>query len=38
MKPLQNYINKVIEGDCLSVMKGIPNESVDMILADLPIA
>lgn len=36
MKPLQNYINKVIEGDCLSVMKGIPNESVDMILADLP--
>jgi len=36
LKPLQNYINKVIQGDCLEVMKGIPNESVDMILADLP--
>jgi DNA modification methylase len=24
-------------GDCLQVMKGIPDKSVDMILADLPI-
>jgi len=28
--------NSVIQGDCLEVMKGIPNKSVDMILADLP--
>jgi site-specific DNA-methyltransferase (adenine-specific) len=28
--------NKVIQGDCLEVMKGIPDKSVDMILADLP--
>ena len=33
---MDNYINKVIQGDCLEVMKGIPDKSVDMILADLP--
>lgn len=33
-----NYLsmNKVIQGDCLEVMKQIPDKSVDMILADLP--
>jgi site-specific DNA-methyltransferase (adenine-specific) len=30
------YKNKVICGDCLEVMKEIPDKSVDMILADLP--
>ena len=30
-------INEVIQGDCLEVMKGIPDKSVDMILCDLPI-
>lgn len=29
-------INKVIQGDCLEVMKDIPDKSVDMILCDLP--
>jgi len=29
-------VNKVYQGDCLSIMKDIPNKSVDMILADLP--
>ena len=29
-------INKVIQGDCLEVMKDIPDKSIDMILADLP--
>jgi site-specific DNA-methyltransferase (adenine-specific) len=28
--------NKVIQGDCLEVMKDIPDKSVDMILCDLP--
>lgn len=28
--------NKVINGDCLEVMKDIPNGSIDMILCDLP--
>jgi site-specific DNA-methyltransferase (adenine-specific) len=29
-------MNKVIQGDCLEVMKDIPDKSVDMILCDLP--
>ena len=28
--------NSVNQGDCLELMNGIPNKSVDMILADLP--
>lgn len=31
-----NFIDKVIEGDCLQVLPRIPEESVDMILCDLP--
>jgi len=33
---MTNYLNKIIQGDCLEVMKGIPDKSVDMILCDLP--
>jgi len=29
-------MNKLIHGDCLEVMKNIPDGSVDMILCDLP--
>ena len=29
-------MNKIIHGDCLEVMKQIPDKSIDMILADLP--
>jgi site-specific DNA-methyltransferase (adenine-specific) len=36
MYEIKDIINKVIMGDCLEVMKGIPDKSVDMILADLP--
>lgn len=28
--------NTVIQGDCLEVMKDIPDKSIDMILCDLP--
>ena len=28
--------NTVIQGDCLEVMKSIPDKSIDMILCDLP--
>lgn len=28
--------NNIYQGDCLELMKGIPDNSVDMILADLP--
>ena len=36
MKDIKEFINKVIKGNCLKVMKDIPNKSVDMILCDLP--
>ena len=31
-----DYINKIICGDCLEVMKGIPDKSVDMVLTSPP--
>ena len=31
-------VNTIILGDCLIEMKNIPDKSIDMILADLPIA
>jgi site-specific DNA-methyltransferase (adenine-specific) len=31
-----NFTNKIIKGDCLKLMKKIPDKSVDMILCDLP--
>ena len=34
---MEQFKNKVIQGDCLEVMKDIPDGSVDMILADLCI-
>src|SRR5699024_8180498 len=33
---LSELINTITKGDCLEVMKRIPDDSVDMILADLP--
>ena len=30
------YINKIIQGDCIEVMKGIPDKSVDLIITDPP--
>ena len=34
--PLYPLINQVYEGDCLEYMGRMPNESIDMILCDLP--
>lgn len=33
---LEAYNNKVIQGDCLEVMKNFPDKSIDMVLCDLP--
>lgn len=33
---IEDFINKIIEGDCLEVLKKIPSKSIDMILCDLP--
>lgn len=35
-KSIQKYLNKVIQGDCLDVLKDFPSKSIDMILCDLP--
>jgi len=36
IESIQKFLNKVIKGDCLGVMKNFPDKSVDMILCDLP--
>lgn len=33
---MNNLINKVIQGDCLQVMKQIPDKSIDLVLTDPP--
>lgn len=33
---LDPYLNTVIEGDCLEVMTGFPDHSIDLVLCDLP--
>lgn len=35
LKP-QEYMNSLFEEDCLSLMKKLPDQSVDMVLCDLP--
>lgn len=35
-KSIKEFENKVIQGDCLDVMATMPDNSVDMILCDLP--
>ena len=32
----EDYIDKIICGDCLEVMKGIPDKAVDLVLTDPP--
>jgi DNA modification methylase len=38
MKPISEFINKVIQGDSLEILKEIPNESVDLVITDPPYA
>jgi DNA modification methylase len=33
---MEQFINKVIQGDCLEVMKDIPDKSIDMVLTSPP--
>lgn len=33
---MQRFVNKILKGDCLEIMQGIPDGSVDMVLCDLP--
>lgn len=36
MKYPNDFINKLIQGDCLDVMRDIPDKSVDLVLTDPP--
>ena len=36
MKPISEFENKLILGDCLEVMKEMPDKSVDLVLTDPP--
>jgi len=36
MSNINDYLNKVIEGNCLEIMRYIPDKSIDLILSDLP--
>ena len=36
MKMMDKYINQIICGDCLEIMKEIPDGSIDMVLTDPP--
>lgn len=33
---MDKYINQVIQGDCLEVMKGLPDKCVDLVVTDPP--
>jgi len=33
---LDKWLNQIIQGDCLEVMRELPDKSVDMILTDIP--
>jgi DNA modification methylase len=36
MKTIEEFKNKIIQGDCLEVMKELPDNSVDLVLTDPP--
>ena len=36
MKYPDDFINKVIQGDCLDIMRQIPDKSVDLVITDPP--
>ncbi len=33
---INNYLNRIIPGDCIEIMKGLPSSSIDLIFADPP--
>ncbi len=33
---IDDFINSIFEGDCLEIMKQLPDNSIDMVLCDLP--
>jgi site-specific DNA-methyltransferase (adenine-specific) len=35
-KTIRTFVNQVIQGDCLEVLKNLPDKSIHMVLCDLP--
>ena len=33
---MEKYLNQILTGDCIEVMRGIPDASVDAVFADAP--
>ena len=33
---MEKYLNRILTGDCVDVMRGIPDASVDAVFADAP--
>lgn len=36
MKPIDPFINQIIQGDCVTVMRSLPDASVDLVVTDPP--
>jgi len=36
MKQIQDYLNKIIQGDCRKIMLDMPKESVDLVIFSPP--
>src|SRR5205814_145854 len=36
MKPITDFLDRVIHGDCIPIMRSMPSASVDLILTDPP--
>jgi adenine-specific DNA-methyltransferase len=36
MKPIEKFVNRILLGDCVKVMREMPRESVDLVLTDPP--
>jgi site-specific DNA-methyltransferase (adenine-specific) len=36
LKPIELFVNRVIHGDCITVMQSMPSESVDLVVTDPP--
>lgn len=38
MKPIEFFIDKIFHDDCMNILKEIPPESIDLVIADFPYA
>lgn len=36
MKNIDEYVNKIINADCLDVLRGVPDKCVDLVVTDIP--